>query len=72
MLPHTQEPPPALAPAGAPMGPTGTVPADTTVAPVGWGTALCGVCGERTEARARPLCNLCDHLRDTLCLLANF
>eukprot|EP00974_Lingulodinium_polyedra_P001221 117292-Lingulodinium_polyedra.AAC.1 len=42
------------------------------VAPPGWDVALCGVCGERTEERTRPLCNLCDHLRDTMRLFANF
>eukprot|EP00974_Lingulodinium_polyedra_P015166 1468383-Lingulodinium_polyedra.AAC.1 len=42
------------------------------IAQLGWEAALCGVCGERTEERTRPLCNLCDHLRDTLRLLASF
>eukprot|EP00974_Lingulodinium_polyedra_P086788 8412191-Lingulodinium_polyedra.AAC.1 len=41
------------------------------IAHSGWEAAVCGICGEPTEARARPLCNLRDTLRDTLRLLAD-
>ena len=65
-------PPPGQAPANPTAGPTSGAPTDHALPAPGWDTAICAVCGERTETRARPHCNLCDHLRDTLCLLARF